>query len=115
MVTLWAYPILLAGVALGADAAYERIQYGLLSAGALDEVAHLTTAALGLLVLACFIELPLVLYPRLSSRPSPSTWITSPSTSGCWATRPAVRSRIRLPPWSSSPAPPSSAVGIEPF
>src|SRR5690348_9878108 len=58
LVTLWAYPILLAGVALGADAAYERIQYGLLSAGALDEVAHLTTAALGLLVLACFIELP---------------------------------------------------------
>jgi hypothetical protein len=61
-VKLWAYPILLAGAALGADAAYERTQYGLLSAGALDEVAHLTTAALGLLVLACFVELPRQFY-----------------------------------------------------
>jgi membrane-bound metal-dependent hydrolase YbcI (DUF457 family) len=62
LVKLWAYPILLAGASLGADAVYERTQYGLLSAGALDEVAHLTMAALGLLVLACFIELPRQFY-----------------------------------------------------
>ena len=58
LIKLLAYPILLAGVALGSDAAYRRIQFGLLSAGLLDEIAHLATAALGLLVLACFIEVP---------------------------------------------------------
>lgn len=52
------YPILLAGVACGFDAADRRIQFGLLSTGPLDEVAHLATAALGLLVLACFIDAP---------------------------------------------------------
>ena len=57
-VRLWAYPILLAGVACGFDAANRRLQYGLLSTGPLDEVAHLATAALGLLVLACFIDVP---------------------------------------------------------
>ena len=54
----WAYPILLAGVALGFDAANRRVLFGLLSSGLLDEVAHLATAALGLLVLACFIDVP---------------------------------------------------------
>ena len=58
LIKLLAYPILLAGVALGFDAAYRRNQFGLLSAGLLDEIAHLATATLGLLVLACFIEVP---------------------------------------------------------
>ena len=51
-------PILLAGVALGFDAADRRVKFGLLSTGPLDEVAHLATASLGLLVLACFIDVP---------------------------------------------------------
>ncbi len=57
-VRLWAYPILLAGVACGFDAVNRRLEFGLLSTGPLDEVAHLATAALGLLVLACFIDVP---------------------------------------------------------
>jgi inner membrane protein len=57
-VRLWAYPIVLAGVALGFDAAYRGVQFSLLSTGPLDEVAHLATAALGLLALACFIDVP---------------------------------------------------------
>jgi inner membrane protein len=57
-VRLWVYPILLAGIACGFDAANRRVQFGLLSTGALDEVAHLATAALGLLALACFIDVP---------------------------------------------------------
>src|SRR5438105_4865385 len=51
-------PILLAMVALGFDAADRRVKFGLLSTGPLDEVAHLATAALGLLALACFIDAP---------------------------------------------------------
>ena len=54
----WAYPILLAGVACGFDAANRGVQFSLLRTGPLDEVAHLATAALGLLVLACFIDAP---------------------------------------------------------
>jgi inner membrane protein len=54
----WAHPVLLAGVALGFDAANRHVQFGLLSTGPLDEVAHLATAALGLLVLACLIDVP---------------------------------------------------------
>ena len=54
----WAYPIMLAGVACGFDAVNRRLQFGLLSTGPLDEVAHLATAALGLLVLECFIDAP---------------------------------------------------------
>jgi inner membrane protein len=54
----WAYPVLLAGVALGFDAANRHVQFGLLSTGPLDEVAHLATAVLGLLVLACLIDVP---------------------------------------------------------
>lgn len=53
-----AYPILLTGVALGFDAVYRRVQFGLLCAGLLDEVAHLATAALGMLVLACLVDAP---------------------------------------------------------
>lgn len=50
--------ILLAVVALGFDAADRKVQFGLLSTGPLDEVAHLATAALGLLVLTRFIDVP---------------------------------------------------------
>jgi membrane-bound metal-dependent hydrolase YbcI (DUF457 family) len=58
LVRLWACPILLAGVALGFDAANRGLPYGLISTGPLDEAAHLATAALGLLVLAWFIDVP---------------------------------------------------------
>ena len=50
--------MLLAGVALGFDALNRRVPFGLLSTGPLDEVAHLATAALGLMVLACFVDAP---------------------------------------------------------
>ena len=55
---VWAYPLLLAGVALGFDAADRTVPFGLLSTGPIDEVAHLATAALGLMVLVCFIDAP---------------------------------------------------------
>jgi len=54
----WTYPVLLAAVALGFDAANRHVRFGLLSTYPLDEVAHLATAALGLLVLARFLDLP---------------------------------------------------------
>ncbi len=57
-IRLWAGPVLLAGVALGFDAVDRRVPFGLLSTGLLDEVAHLATAALGLMVLACLADLP---------------------------------------------------------
>jgi len=55
---MWAGPILLAGVALGFDAVDRRVPFGLLSTGLLDVVAHLATAALGLMVLACLVDAP---------------------------------------------------------
>lgn len=55
---VWAYPVLLAGVALGFDAVDRMVPFGLLTTGPLDEVAHLATAALGLMALACFIDAP---------------------------------------------------------
>lgn len=54
----WAGPLLLAAVALAADAADRRIPFGVWTTGPVDEVAHLSTAALGLLVLARFIDAP---------------------------------------------------------
>ena len=54
----WVYPVLLAVIALGFDAADRRVPFSLLGTGPLDEVAHLATAALGLLVVARFIEVP---------------------------------------------------------
>ena len=57
-VWLWAGPLLLAGVALAFDALNRQVEFGLLSTGPLDEVAHLATAALGLMVLVCFIDAP---------------------------------------------------------
>ncbi len=54
----WACPVLLAGVALGFDAVDRRMPFNLLGSGPIDETAHLATAALGLLVLACFVEAP---------------------------------------------------------
>ena len=53
LIRLWAVPILLAGVALAFDAADQRVPFSVLASGALDEVAHLATGALGLLALAC--------------------------------------------------------------
>lgn len=50
--------MLLAGVALAFDAADRRIPFNILISGLVDEPAHLAIAALGLLVLACFIEVP---------------------------------------------------------
>ena len=54
----WTGPLLLAGVALAFDAADRRIPFGVWTTGPVDEVAHLATAALGLLVLARFIDAP---------------------------------------------------------
>jgi len=54
----WAGPLLLAAVALAFDAVDRRISYGVWTTGSVDEVAHLSAAALGLLVLARFIDAP---------------------------------------------------------
>ncbi len=54
----WAGPLLLAAAALAFDAADRRIPFGVWTTGPVDEVAHLSTAALGLLVLARFIDAP---------------------------------------------------------
>jgi inner membrane protein len=50
--------LLLAAVAVAFDAAYRRIRFRIWATGPVDEVAHLSTAALGLLVLARFIDAP---------------------------------------------------------
>jgi inner membrane protein len=55
---MWADPVLLAGVALAFDALDRRVPFGLLTTGPIDEVAHLATAALGLLVVACLVDAP---------------------------------------------------------
>jgi inner membrane protein len=52
------YPVLLAGAALGFDAADRLTQFSVLRTGLFDEVCHLVTAALGLLVLTCFLDVP---------------------------------------------------------
>ena len=57
-ITWWAHPILLAGIALIFDAADRRVPFNVVRNGLLDEVAHLATAALGLLVLERFLDLP---------------------------------------------------------
>src|SRR6185312_7505149 len=54
----WAGPLLLAGVALAFAAMDRRVPFGLVSTGLLDEVAHLVTAALGLLGVACLVDAP---------------------------------------------------------
>ena len=54
----WAGPLLLAATALAFDAVNRRIPFGVWTTGLVDEVAHVCTAALGLLVLACFIAAP---------------------------------------------------------
>jgi membrane-bound metal-dependent hydrolase YbcI (DUF457 family) len=58
LIRLWAVPILLAGVALAFDVADRRVPFSILASGALDEVAHLATGALGLIALSCFIDAP---------------------------------------------------------
>jgi inner membrane protein len=57
-IMLWGCPVLLAGLALGLDAADRRVPFNILYTGLLDEPAHLATGALGLLALACFIDAP---------------------------------------------------------
>ena len=54
----WATPVLLAVVALAFDAVNRLISYGVFRTGPVDEVAHLATAALGLLVIDCFVAAP---------------------------------------------------------
>ena len=54
----WAGPLVLAAVALAFDATDRRIPFGVWTTGPVDELAHLSTAALGLLVLARFIDAP---------------------------------------------------------
>ena len=54
----WAGPLLLAAVALAFDAVERTIPFGVWTTGPVDEVAHLSTAALGLLVLVRFIDAP---------------------------------------------------------
>jgi len=54
----WAGPLVLAAAALAFDATDRRIPFGVWTTGPVDEVAHLSTAALGLLVLARFIDVP---------------------------------------------------------
>jgi membrane-bound metal-dependent hydrolase YbcI (DUF457 family) len=54
----WLDPVLLVAVALGFDFAYRRIPFTVLGSGMLDEIAHLATGALGLLVLQRFIDAP---------------------------------------------------------
>ena len=54
----WAGPVLLAAVALALDAADRRIPFGVWTTGPVDEVVHLSTATLALLVLARFIAAP---------------------------------------------------------
>ena len=61
-VRLWAGPLLLAGIVLVFDVLNRQVELGLLSTGPLDEVAHLATAALGLMVLACFVDAPYRFY-----------------------------------------------------
>ena len=58
LIRKWGYPVLLAGLALGFDAADRRVPFSILGTGLLDEPAHLATGALGLLALACFIDVP---------------------------------------------------------
>ena len=58
----WAGPLLLAAIALAFDAADRAIPFGVWTTGPVDEVAHLATAALGLLVLAHFIGAPRPFY-----------------------------------------------------
>ena len=58
LIRLWTVPVLLAAVALAFDAADRRVPFSILASGALDEVAHLVTGALGLLALSCFIDVP---------------------------------------------------------
>lgn len=57
-VWLWIGPLLLAGVALAFDALNRMVPFGLLSTGPLDEVAHLASAALGLMVLGLLVDAP---------------------------------------------------------
>jgi inner membrane protein len=54
----WAGTLVLAAAVLAFDAVDRSIAFGVWTTGPVDEVAHLSTAALGLLVLARFIDAP---------------------------------------------------------
>lgn len=54
----WAGTLVLAAAALAFDAVDRSIAFGVWTTGPVDEVAHFSTAALGLLVLARFIDAP---------------------------------------------------------
>ena len=54
----WGYPVLLAGLALGFDAADRSVPFSILYTGLLDEPAHLATGGLGLLAVSCVIDVP---------------------------------------------------------
>ena len=110
----WACPLLLAAVALTFDAADRRIPFGVWTTGPVDEVAHLSTAALGLLVLVRFIDAP--------RRFDVAALIASvaidvdhiPPYFGSWGTRASAPSRIRCPPWPCSSLPRRPAAGTGP-
>jgi hypothetical protein len=55
---LWGFPLLLAGLARGFDAADRSVPFSVLETGLLDEPCHLATGALGLLALSCFVDVP---------------------------------------------------------
>ena len=110
----WAYAILLAGVALGFDAADRRIPFSLLGNGLLDEVGHLATGALGLLVLACLIDVPRWFYVAGLIASVAIDLDHIPLYPGLLGTRTSARSRIPLPPCLSLPVPRLLAGGTGP-
>jgi inner membrane protein len=61
-IRLWGFTLLLAGLALGFDAADRSVPFSVLETGLLDEPCHLATGALGLLALSYFIDVPLRFY-----------------------------------------------------
>ena len=95
---VWAYPMLLAGVALGFDAANRAVPFGLLTTGPLDEIAHLATAALGLSWSVSSMR-HAAFMPRRWWLRWLSILITFPSTSGCCRTGASGRSHIPWPRW----------------
>ena len=110
----WAGPLLLAAAALAFDAADRRIPFGVWTTGPVDEVAHLATAALGLLVLARFIDAPRRFYVAALIASVAIDVDHIPRYLGCWETRPSARSRIRCPPWLCSSPPRRSVAGTGP-
>ena len=114
-IRLWAYPVLLAVVALAFDAADRRVSFNVLASGLLDEAAHLTTAALGLLVLARLIDMPRQFYIAALIASVAIDLDHIPLYLGLLGNQGQRPFTHSLATWSSSSVPPLSAVGIEPF